>query len=107
RFGDQSVSAKPAAYAEHNGGYFLELDKPFKDAKPLTFDGTKESPYFAISYGKTNAKWTTYIGGMKGGMYVSPNPAGAQRHVGSPGLAVITDKQGTPVALTANADLPI
>jgi hypothetical protein len=104
RFGDEQVSARPAAFSKDTGGCFLELEHPFKGAKPLAFDATKESPYLAISYGKGDAKWMTHIGGMRSGMYVSPD---GRRAVGSPGVCIITDKQGVPVALTGTADLPV
>jgi hypothetical protein len=104
RFGDESVSAKPAAFSKDRGGCFLELDHAFAKAQPLSFDATKESPYLTISYGKNNAMWMTRIGGMRAGLIVG---ADGRKIAGSPGLTLVTDKSGTPVALTGEADLPI
>jgi serine protease Do len=104
RFGDETVSAKPAAFSKDTGGCFLELAHPFAAAKPLSFDASKESPYLSISYGKGDARWMTHIGGMRSGMFVSPD---GRRAVGSPGVGIVTDKTGVPVALTGTADLPV
>jgi hypothetical protein len=104
RYGDETVSAKPAGFSKDRGGCFLELARPLKGAQPLTFDATKESPYMTISYGKNNAMWSTRVGGMKSGMIVG---ADGRKIVGSPGLTLVIDKTGTPVALTGETDLPI
>ena len=104
RFGDQVATAKPAGYPNEQGGYFLELDHPFNGAKPLAFDPSKQSPFMAISYAKRDTEWGVRIGSMRSGMVVS---ADGRRFVPSPGLALITDKEGTPVTLTADADLGV
>jgi hypothetical protein len=104
RFGNESVSAKPAAYSKDRGGCFLELEHPLAGATPLTFDATKEGPYLTFSYGKNNAMWMTRIGGMRGGLIVGSD---GRKIAASPGLALVTDKLGTPVGLTGATDLPI
>ncbi len=102
--GEQLVDAEPAAYMRNQNAVLLKLAAPLADARPLEFKPDADGPYYAVSYQQANAAWVTYVKPLA--TDVSTTDTGLHlRNV--PGACLLVDKQGVPVGMSINAELPL
>lgn len=103
RYKDQVVAATVSGYPVDQGGVFLDLAAPLKDATPLKFDAAADGPYLAVDYGRREASWATRVTGLRSGVVAWDD--GRHAVPNAPGI-LITGESGTPVALSGTAELP-
>lgn len=104
RFGDQLIPAKIGSYCNNRNAVVLELDKPFKGARPLAFDADVEPPYLGVSYSRRDGSWTVSVKPLS--TSVSATETG-RKFVPAPSDRLIVDEQGAPVAISMRGELPV
>jgi len=103
RYGKTVVPARIASYATEHDAIVLELAKPLTGAVPLAFRDVK-GPYYVLGHGPMQGEWTTVVKPLGGSTFVTESGR-SYRSVSSQGL--ITDRVGTPVALTMKSKMPL
>ncbi len=104
RQGDQVIPASVSAYAQRQNAVFLELDKPLEGAKPLDFTAPSGPPYFAVTYGVSNAQWTTTVQSIPAGTAVSED---GPRFAPVPSHCLIVSADGQPAGVSMIDELPL
>lgn len=95
RFGDDVVSATPAAYSVDRDAILLDLERPLATAEPLAFDAAAEGPYLRVNYVLYDAEWTVRVGSFS--PQLARTVAGREFQVADAN-ALIVAEDGTPVA---------
>ncbi|MCX7046531.1 MAG: hypothetical protein NTX50_13730 [Candidatus Sumerlaeota bacterium] len=103
RFGSESAIAKPAIYILDQDAIILELDKPLAGVKPLEFKADAPRPYVLAVYGRQEGEWKVTM--QPGGGYVVVRDKG-QPFVKLSGFGLIANREGTPVGLALDGELP-
>ena len=103
RQGDELVKAHVAGWFKTNDAVLVELEKPFKAAKPLAFEAKKKGPYLAVSYEQIDGEWTTVVGAWSPSVLVAES---GRKYVEAPSGALIVDESAAPVGLSMNDELP-
>jgi len=103
RFGDQVVQARIAAYPVGQGALILDLERPLRGARPLTFDATKKPPYLLAEYAEADGAWTVGVGAFRGIVAVTESG-----RTFLPGLkrGLVVDAKGNAVGMAALSQLP-
>jgi hypothetical protein len=103
RFADETVAAKPSAWAKDKSAVMLELDKPLPQACPLEFKADAPGPLAAVEYVQAPGEWTVSVSPFGGAVVVSdaegPYLPGASQ-------SLITTADGTPVGIAMSERLP-
>ncbi len=103
RFGDDLVKAKPQAYAKNESAMVLELERPLKGTKPLTFDAKRAEPYLCVTYAFNDGAWVVSVDTMPTGLDIEdPNRRLAPATMDS----LVVDKTGAPVGVTMVFEVP-
>ncbi len=103
-YGDRVVAAEPWAYMLEQNGMILKLAEPLEEAKPLEFQADAEGPYLLTPYYKHSGVWTLSVESASGDAVV--NERGEQYTPIRP-YSLVTDSEGTPVAMCFNKRLPL
>lgn len=102
RFGDELVKARIAAYGRKQPVMFLELEKPFKSAKPLRFKPDAQPPYQIVYHYLRGTKWIVSVAQMPKDLGIAVALADPERPFQSlPPGGLVVDTKGTPVGVTA------
>jgi hypothetical protein len=95
RLGDETVVARPAAWAADRKAVLFALERPLAAGKPLDFSGGAPAPYSVLTYSREADGWSSLIQPLGGTWLLRPD-GGRHRPVPSGSLALAAD--GTPVA---------
>jgi S1-C subfamily serine protease len=104
RFGDKRYKAKPLRYAKDQFAVIYEVEKPVEGAQPLgEFDTEAEGPYRMATFDRTNGQWTINVQSMPS---TTMTYHGGRTSVRMPMYCIVTDKQGNPVGMCMNTEIP-
>jgi serine protease Do len=103
RAGEEVVKARFCAWGRARAYAMLELAEPLKKARPLVFDASKKGPYLAVGYSQFNAEWTVSAGPLQ---QVASITEKGRRFVSGPANALVTDRDGVPVGLLVDRQMP-
>ena len=101
--GSATVPAEPAGVATECGAAFLRLRAPAAGATPLTFDAKAKEPYFAVTHGRYNGRWTVSVRALGKGLAVDET---GERWCQGAGRALVVNAAGVPVGVSAEDRLP-
>lgn len=104
RSGDQTRSARIAAYARDQKAVLLDLAEPLPDAKPLVFDEKVAPPYLGLTVSQENGTWA--IGIQPVSMRVTLAEAG-WRFAAVPSNCLILGTSGKAVGMSMCDEVPL
>jgi hypothetical protein len=103
RHGAESIPAKPAAYALADDLVYLELERPFRAARPLAFDRGASAPYHLVSAGRTDGSWRMTVQPIGAAVIVTEDG----RRFTPAGAGLVVDGAGSAVGLTTSGELTV
>ncbi len=103
RLGDESVVARPSAWAADRKAVLFSLERPLSAGRPLAFSPAAAAPYSVLTYSRENDGWSSLIQPLGGAWLVR---ADGSRFRPAPFGSVALATDGTPVAPIFNELLP-
>ncbi len=95
RIGDESVVARPAAWAADRKAMLFAIERPLASGRPLAFSASAAAPYSTITYSREKDGWGSLIQPLGGSWLVR---AGGARFRPVPFGSLALAGDGTPVA---------
>jgi serine protease Do len=95
RLGDESVVARPAAWAADRRAMLFALERPLSAGRPLAFSPAAPTPYSVLTYSREKDGWSSLIQPLGGSWLVR---ADGSRFRPAPFGSVALAADGAPVA---------
>lgn len=103
RLGDESVVARPAAWAADRRAVLFALERPLSAGRPLAFSPAAPAPYSVLTYSREKDGWSSLIQPLGGSWLIR---ADGSRFRPAPFGSVALAADGTPVAPIFSELLP-